>query len=294
MKNDKNLNILLYAAVGDAWGACFEYAPKTIIEQKNGTWEYFSHHKHDIGNGRYTDDLQMHLAVAEALVSDKSLTADRFTELFVHAFKRDPREGYAGRFYEFLQAVENAEDFTSRIINNSEKSGGAMRAPCIGILSDHEDVMRISGTQAGVTHNTVAGIAAAQAASLMLHFLLYDKADRSQLPEMLNSHIPVVNWSDYPEKKIGHLGIDSVKAALRAIVTENSLTDILTAIIRCGGDTDTAATIAMAVGSCAKDIDQTIPDTLLDDMEDGAYGRTYIMEMDRKLTEFARKQGAPV
>ncbi len=294
MKIDKNLNILLYAGVGDAWGACFEYAPKAIIEQKNGTWEYFSHHKHDIGNGRYTDDLQMHLAVAEALVSDKELTSHTFTEAFVSAFKRDPREGYAGRFYEFLQTVESARDFTSRIINNSEKSGSAMRSACIGILSDYEEVMRISKIQAGVTHNTELGIGAAQAASLMLHFLLYDKVERAQLPEVLNTCIPVTNWSDHPEKKIGHLGVDSVKAALRAVVTENSLTDMLTAIIRCGGDTDTAATIAMAAGSCTKDIDQTIPDTLLDGMEDGAYGRTYIMEMDRKLTELARKQGAPV
>ncbi len=294
MKTDKNLNILLYSGIGDAWGACFEYAPKVVIREHNGSWKYFSHHKFDIGNGRYTDDLQMHLAVAEVLVSSGEKDSSSFTAAFVNAFKRDPREGYAGRFYEFLQTVEDAVDFSNRIINNSEKSGGAMRSACIGVLSDPDEIMRISQVQASVTHNTDRGIAAAQAASLMLHYLLYDKASRSELPAMLNAHIPAVNWSDLPKIKTGALGVDAVKAALRALITEHSITDMLNTIIQCGGDTDTAATIAMAAGSCAKDVDQTIPDTLMEGLENGQFGKGYIMDMDRKLTELARVQGAPV
>ncbi len=288
------LNILLKAGIGDAWGVCFEYAPQDVINQRIDEWCYFSHHKYNIGDGRYSDDLQMHLAVAEVLLDGPPYNENDFVESFVRAFKRDVREGYAGRFYEFLQSVEDADDFRTRIKNDSEKSGASMRAACLGVLSDINDVMEVCAVQARTTHNTPLGIFAAQASSLMLHYLLYQKGERTDLPAFLEQHIPEINWRDLPELKIGHRGVDSVKAALRAVISEHSLIDMLKSVISCGGDTDTAATIALGVASCAKDVDQFLPQSLLDGFEDGDYGKSYVIEMDKRLSEFASDQGAPV
>jgi hypothetical protein len=45
----------------------------------------------------------MGIAVAEALLKlGDAASAHDFTVCFVAAFQRDPREGYAGRFHEFL------------------------------------------------------------------------------------------------------------------------------------------------------------------------------------------------
>lgn len=281
----------MHAGIGDAWGVCFEYAPRKVIDERINDWAYFDHHKYNIGGGRYSDDLQMHIAVAEVLTGGDYHDPMAYTEAFVNAFKRDPREGYAGRFYVFLQGVEDAEDFSKRIINNSEKSGAAMRAGCIGLFSDVDELMEVCRIQAAVTHDTPLGIGAAQAAALMVHYGVYGKGDRSDLPEYLNSVVPVVDWADLPKKKIGHLGVDSVKAALRAVVDGSRMTEILRSVVALGGDTDTAATVAMAAAHCFVDVEQDLPDVLFDGFEDGAFGREYVMELDEKLRAFAEGQG---
>ena len=77
----------------------------------------------------------MSLAVAEALIEyGAAATRSQFIEKFVLAYQRDPREGYASRFWEFLQSVKDTADFAARIQPQSEKSGAAMRACPIGSL----------------------------------------------------------------------------------------------------------------------------------------------------------------
>ena len=52
-----------------------------------------------------------------------------------------------------------------------------------------------------------------------------------------------------------------------------------------GGDVDTVATIALAAASCCSDYTRDIPQVLVDELENGKYGRNYIMELDAKLAE---------
>ena len=132
----KKIQILTYTAIGDAYGVCFEYAPREIVRTRNNLSGYFAHHKYDSGSGRYSDDTQMSLAVAETLLKyGDAATARDFAVSFVAAFKRDQRGGYAGGFHHFLLSVDDADDFLSRIRNyDSDKSGGAMRAGRAGFL----------------------------------------------------------------------------------------------------------------------------------------------------------------
>jgi hypothetical protein len=95
----RELQLLTFTAIGDAYGVCFEYAPREIIRTRNNLAGYFHHHKYQTGGGRYSDDTQMSIAVAEALLKfGNAASAHDFTASFVAAFQRDPREGYAGRF----------------------------------------------------------------------------------------------------------------------------------------------------------------------------------------------------
>ena len=125
----RKVQLLTFTAIGDAYGVCFEYAPREIIRTRNNLAGYFSHPKYQTGGGCYSDDTQMSIAVAEALLKlGDAASAHDFTASFVAAFQRDPREGYAGTFHEFLLTVTDADDFLARIRNDSDKSGGAMRA----------------------------------------------------------------------------------------------------------------------------------------------------------------------
>src|SRR5579885_1780997 len=164
--------MLLELAVGDAYGAGFEYAPRELIRRHNTLAGYVQHPRHRIRPGAYTDDTQMSLAIAEALISGEPWTPERLAQRFVDVFKRDPREGYASGFSRFLQQVEDGQQFLREIKPTSSKSGAAMRAAPLGILPTVALVRERCTVQAALTHNTPDGINAAVAAALMTHYFL--------------------------------------------------------------------------------------------------------------------------
>ena len=65
----------------------------------------------------------------------------------------------------------------------------------------------------------------------------------------------------------------------------SSLAELLMDCMNFGGDVDTVATIALAAASCSSDYTRDIPQVLVDELENGKYGRNYIMELDAKLAE---------
>ena len=57
--------MFLEMAIGDAYGAGFEYAPADFVKQNNTLTAYVKHPKHSLAPGSYTDDTQMSIANAE-------------------------------------------------------------------------------------------------------------------------------------------------------------------------------------------------------------------------------------
>lgn len=275
--------MLLELALGDAYGAGFEYASE-MIQRHNDLMRFVKHPKHGIIPGCYTDDTQMSLAIAEAIVSGKSWTAEFLAQKFVDVFKRDPREGYAGGFYDFLQHVQNGQQFLREIRPVSDKSGAAMRAAPIGIYPTIEQVIERCSLQAAITHNTPDGINAAIAASLMTHYFLYHLGPKEELGSFLERHVPG-QWSVPWHGKVKSKGWMSVRAAITAVVGNTRMSSLLKACIQFSGDVDTVATIALAAGSCCDEIAQDLPAHLLATLENGAYGRDYLIQLDGQLMQ---------
>ena len=94
--------MLLELAIGDAYGAGFEFVDQQTIELYNNLNGYIQHPRHDIPPGCYTDDTQMSLAIAEAIVSREPWTPELLATKFVAAFHRDRRFGYAGEILQFF------------------------------------------------------------------------------------------------------------------------------------------------------------------------------------------------
>ncbi len=275
--------MLLELAIGDAYGAGFEYMKsREFIRENNNLQGYIEHPRHKQKPGTYTDDTQMSLAIAELIVEDKSWTPENIAAKFVEVFHRDVRKGYAGGFYAFLKKTRYARDFLENIKPHSDKSGAAMRAGPVGVYPELNRVMDLSTRQAKLTHNTSDGIHAAVAASLMVHYFLYNHGNKEDLPGFLCQHVPG-RWNEPWEGKVGSKGWMSVRAAITSLINNNSLSEILKSSIALGGDTDTVATIALAAASCSKTIKQDLPENLINGLENGNYGKDYLIGMDKKL-----------
>jgi len=276
--------MILQLAVGDAYGASFEYSHLSHIEKHN-TGVYFSKHpRHNIPPGFYTDDTQMTLAIAEALLSDERWTKERLASRFVEVFKRDERTGYSGGFYKILQQVNTGRQLLEVISGDSDKSGGAMRTTPIGLcetLGEVEDKTRI---QASVTHNSPDGIDAALAASFMVYYFHKNQGPPEELPGWLGDHLDL-RWAAPWNGKVKTKGWMSVRAAITAVARNTSMTELLMDCVRFTGDVDTVAAIALAAASLSQNYQQDLPESLILGLENSAYGRSYIMMLDKRLRE---------
>ncbi|MBW4678604.1 MAG: ADP-ribosylglycohydrolase family protein [Microcoleus vaginatus WJT46-NPBG5] len=275
--------MLLELAVGDAYGAGFEYAEQDIIDQYNDLSRYVKHPRHSLIPGCYTDDTQMSIAIAETIVSQQPWTPEVLAQAFVTAFKRDQREGYAGRFYQFLLGIQDGNQFLEQISWTSDKSGASMRAGPIGVFPSVEKVIEAATIQAAITHNTPDGINAAIAAALMSHYFIYQLGEKSNLGTFLETHVAGYQWGETWQGKVGSKGWMSVRAAITAVMRNHSMSELLKDCIAFSGDVDTVATIALAAGSCSGEITQDIPDHLIAGLENGPYGRDYLIDLDRHL-----------
>ncbi len=277
--------MFLEMAIGDAYGAGFEYARPDFVRKHNDLSKYIQHQKHkELKPGFYTDDTQMSLAIAELLIDGVKWEPLSIANKFVSVFKRDQRTGYAGGFYKLLCEVQDGEELLARLKgnNHSDKSGAAMRALPIGRqhvtlnhILDHTEV------QAKITHDTPDGIRAAQAAALMSYYFTHVGGPRKELGQWINKHVKG-QWAIPYEDMVGAQGWMSVRAAITAVTTCASLSDVLRRSIAFTGDVDTVATLSMGAASlCDEDMIHDIPEHLINGLENGKYGRDYLEKLER-------------
>lgn len=274
--------MLLELAVGDAYGAGFEYVDREGIRAANDLSRYVKHPRHRIVPGHYTDDTQMSIAIAEAMLSGAPWTPEMLAQKFVEAFKRDPREGYALGFQHFLQGVKDGAQFLAEIRPQSDKSGAAMRAAPLGLYPDVQQVIERTTIQAKLTHDTPDGTNAAVAAALMSHYCYYRLGPKKAVGTFLEEYVPG-DWSTPWRGKVKSKGWMSVHAAITVLRTHDRMSTLLRGCVDFSGDVDTVAAIALAAGSCCAEIEQDLPDHLIAQLESGAYGREYVMHLDEQL-----------
>lgn len=277
--------MILEAALGDAYGAGFEFAAPEFILLHNTIERYETHPLYPEIIRRYTDDTQMSIAIAELLVEGAPWTPLNIASRFVEVFKRDPRRGYATRFYDLLLEVSSGEELLHRIRPDSIRNGAAMRAYPLGVLPGINDILQKTEIHARITHNTPEGVNSAQAIALMAHYTLYDLGPLSQLPDFLAAHLGI-KWSNQWTGEVGINGVQTVEAILTILT--GSPPDMRTVLLRSvafGGDTDTVASLTLAILSSSREVAQNLPAFLHDELENGTYGRDYIKTLDARLLQ---------
>lgn len=301
---------MLEIAIGDAYGACFEGAVPIFVQRNNEADDMtYTNHPRKlrkrpedynpslVPTGGYTDDTQMAIAIAEAMIDDDDWTKESLADRFVHCFHRDERRGYTPYFLHVLLNSRNGREMMSKINGKSTKSGGAMRAGPIGLYPDKETVVRRARIQAAITHNSWQGQNSAVCAALMTHYFYYDLGPKAELcdwlrdeyfADTLHSDDPFEADGEYvqcwkPGRRVRVHGWDCIEAAIYAIESSDSLSKILWQCVAYTGDVDTVAAIAMGPASVSKEIEQDLPDTLIEGLENRKYGRDYLRALDSKL-----------
>jgi len=104
--------MLLEIGVADAYAVCFEMADKQmVIRNNNLSYPSLEENPSLIKPGCYSDDCQMVLGIVETMIHEVDWTPINIANHFVRCFHRDPRRGYAGRFYRFLLETYTGKEF---------------------------------------------------------------------------------------------------------------------------------------------------------------------------------------
>lgn len=177
--------------------------------------------------------------------------------------------------------MTSGREFLDLIRPDSDKSGAAMRVSPAGLLPSVSEVRAHAALQARLIHDTPGGVASAEAAALAVH---YCHAGLGPLAEVAGwiSDTTGVDWTEPWTGKVGPKGAMAVRAALTALSSATSMRGLLHACVAFTGDIDTVATIALAAASRSA-LPNDLPRSLYDDLENGRYGRDYLLAIDHRL-----------
>lgn len=285
-------SMLKLIAMADAYGADFEFARGAKLD-KNTLSGYLEHNLDPMAPGRYSDDTQMSVAVAEALLGGEEPDRLAFASAFVDAFRRDPRKAYAHGFYEFLLETETGESFLKGIRSDSTRSGAAMRACPIGLAGPLPRVLALAERQAKITHDTPEGIASAKvvAAAVFHQARLEGRDGAPALFEFLNREVPGFGWGEAWSGRVSVEGLDCARAAVWVAGKNDSFSWMLQEAVSLTGDTDTVAAIGAGIASASPRYRIDPPAWMERDLERGPYGLDYLAALDARLEAWSLDQG---
>lgn len=300
------LGPLTAVAIGDAYGAGFEFMPKDCIGASNDGLRYFQHTMEPRSPaGCYSDDTQYALAVARVLVGEfggyildiGEVNAAPFDQAFVDSHLRDPRGGSPRMMALMRRAHAEGLSLTELLADDQRAtSGAAMRAtPCGITVNSVEAAMSLAYTQGRISHDVTGACAAAIVAGASF-LLSYGECNRAEVRqrlayvfhagdwkrEIVEAAVPILTAPAW-HKRAGNWGVDCASAALTAVEKAASLRDLLVRCVAFSGDVDTVGAIAMGMAWNCRDLPNDLPDSLWDGLEDGRYGRSYLRELELKL-----------
>ncbi|MBW8760370.1 MAG: ADP-ribosylglycohydrolase family protein [Burkholderiales bacterium] len=282
--------MLIEIAIGDAYGAGFEFAPRAKIDRHNDGAGYVGHEL-GIPAGRYTDDTQMSIAIAELLLRDALPDALACANAFVEVYRRDPRAGYSKGFGQLLGEVADGADLLRRIHPGSVRNGAAMRSVPLGLIADRRVLRRVAREQAAVTHDSPEGRLSSEVVALMSHALIHRAATIDQLAALVAAETGFalrVDWS----AEVAVDAIETLHAVHTALARHRSMRELLRACVAFGGDTDSVAAIALGLASLSPEFSDDLPPSLRGGLENGPYGHDWLLALDARLVaRFAPTRG---
>lgn len=293
--------MLVEMAVADAYAIAWEFTKDQTAT--NDLSDFHSHPSYiELKPGQYTDDTQR--SIANANVLTRHHPANKFSphfyaEEYLRVVRNDPREGYSRGYQAFLASVKSPDQFLTKISREKASNGSVMGVAPMGFLNTVEDVKLAAMIQAITTHHQ-STVLHAQIVALAVHYFVHVQGTRSGLVDWLVNQLAGGNtdemfaWSkaaeDYSHKvsfmKRTTIAAASISAYMAYAVTSyDSLSDIILDAVYRGGDTDSAAAVAVAVASCCPEIKNDIPQHLIDKMDQAnpGFGVQFLNDLEQNL-----------
>ncbi|MCD6455241.1 MAG: ADP-ribosylglycohydrolase family protein [Methanophagales archaeon] len=297
----KFIGALIGTAVGDASGAPLEgYSMDEVnsVKGRSDTWEMIS--------GRYTDDTEMMIGVAESLIENKGFNGEDMALRFIENY--DPGRGYGPGSKEALRRITEGESWeeASKTLfggKGSYGNGAAMRIAPVGVFyyDDADKLREIAYTSSHITHSHVLGKegAALQAFSIALAVrgtekeammlelkefvktVVY-KEKLSKVESLLENGTEVSKREVISELGNGEAAFNSVPTAVYSFLRAGSFKDAIVYAVSLGGDTDTIGAMTGAI-SGAYYGEGGIPEEWEKKLEEGKKGRQYIRWLGEEL-----------
>jgi ADP-ribosylglycohydrolase len=128
-------------------------------------------------------------------------------------------------------------------------NGAAMRAAVLGLYPELHQARAYANLQATVTHDTRASIDSAAAVAVAVHYLVHGDATRWNVGMLTQMDVGGDFECPWPATwRVGPHPSQAVRAAFSSLQERGGLSQVLLEAVGFGGDTDTTAAIAMAMG----------------------------------------------
>ncbi len=254
---DRFIGAMLWHALGDSLGAPWEGSPP------------FTGHLKRVLPLRYTDDTEMMINLARAILKAGGLVAEEVAWEFINGFT--PVRGYGPgtvRVLELINKGVSYEEATRAVFpEGSMGNGAAMRVTPVGLLyhRDLEKLKQAARAQAELTHAHPLAIEGAKLVALAVAMLLRG----IELPGLPDELLPHTEEGEYRRRllllkglidsqgqlkdAIEHLGNgvlaqeSTVLAIYVAIASGGEPMKAIELAIMAGGDTDTIGAMAGAI-----------------------------------------------
>lgn len=285
------LGLLTSIAIGDAFGRPFEFTPESKLEEFD-LKKYAVFNRDEIsdksGIGKYTDDTQMSIAIAEHMIMDFPLTASSYAEEFLDCYKRDKRNGYSSRIQDILEKSNNRDELlynTSLLLPTKSSNGAVMRCLPLGLLPDVERIKQACLIQSSVTHPSIDCILASQVIALAAHFFYYEKEGHLDvwINDLIGNDAYFKVIYAYTHGEVSTNAIQTASFCLKNVIQGCSMSKILERSIKVMGDVDSTAAISLGLASLKKNCQNDLPDELFDNLENNIFGRDYLVNLDEIL-----------
>ena len=268
---DKIKGTIYGHAIGDALGLGTEFMDDYDMAWKypNGLTHYSEifqdHHRRRWEKGDWTDDTDMMLCIANAIIKDRGVNLITIAKNFKDWANGVPM-GIGANTYKVLMMgdyVEKPLDVSKKIWEmsryHSAANGGLMRTSIVGLLPT--DVEQSAADICRLTHYDPRCVGSCVIVSELIHAHVYGKsiptydqmiAIGRKYDERINEYIQLsqcVDISALDLQEEGSIGytLKTLAAGLWAYWHAETFQDGLLAVVRAGGDADTNGAVACSI-----------------------------------------------
>ena len=266
---DRALGAYLGFACGDALGATVEFMTPAQIRQRYGL------HQDIVGGGwlglaagQVTDDTQMSLALAQAIIEHRGWNIQAVADNFLAWMNSNPPDiGNTTR--RGISRYRDDGELFGLPRHDDAGNGACMRNLPVVLATLHqpEYFSRWTLQQSHITHNNPLSDAATLALGLMLRQLLLggDISACRQLAGQLTTEYAEFSYTPYPGKASAYI-VHTLQTVLHYFFNTDSFESCLIATVNHGDDADTTGALAGMLAGARYGL-QAIPPRWLDALD---------------------------